>query len=97
MRLLAILGVAVVVLAAGFFFSQPPGCSITTDEFNRLTPGASYQQAVSIVGCEGDVLSSTALAGMSTVMYGWKGRGAANANAMFQNDALVSKAQFGLD
>jgi hypothetical protein len=40
----------------------------------------------------------TELAGFTTVMYVWQGKGSlgANMNAMFQNDALVSKAQMGM-
>lgn len=42
-------------------------------------------------------MSSSEMAGYKTVMLMWTGTSmGANMNAMFQNDKLVSKAQFGL-
>ncbi|RWE60638.1 MAG: hypothetical protein E5V24_12620 [Mesorhizobium sp.] len=47
--------------------------------------------------CEGEELSSSEFGGYETVMYIWDGNGfGGNMNAMFQNGAMVSKAQFGL-
>ena len=44
--------------------------------------------------------SENDIAGIHTAMYMWEGSNdagfGANANAMFQNDALISKSQFGL-
>jgi hypothetical protein len=34
------------------------------------------------------------LAGIKTVMYSWQNPDGSNMNAMFQDDKLVSKAQF---
>jgi len=58
----------------------------------------SYSQVVSILGSQGTEMSSSDIAGYSTVMYSWDGEGGfgANMNATFQNGELVSKAQFGL-
>ncbi|TGQ69905.1 DUF3862 domain-containing protein [Mesorhizobium sp. M00.F.Ca.ET.186.01.1.1] len=72
-------------------------CSVTKAQYNALTNGISYRQAVSILGCEGEEMSSSDIAGYSTIMYMWEGDGwGGNMNAMFQNDEMVSKAQFGL-
>lgn len=57
----------------------------------------TYQEVVSILGSSGEVISSSDVAGYKTVMYMWEGNSlGANMNAMFQNDKMVSKAQFGL-
>jgi hypothetical protein len=57
----------------------------------------SYAEAVRILGKEGTEVSRNELAGIVTVMYQWESRfGVANMNAMFQDDKLVQKAQFGL-
>jgi len=60
--------------------------------------GMSYKEAVMIIGCEGTISSQSKMNGIETIMYTWKGSGdlGANANAMFQNNNLVSKAQAGL-
>lgn len=75
------------------FQSEP---TVTMDEFNRLQTGMSYQQAVQIIGAPGEEMSRSDIAGITTVMYGWKNIDASNMNAMFQNGGLVQKAQFGL-
>ena len=71
---------------------------ITKAEFEQLQTGMSRQQVADIVGSPGEVISESNLAGISTVMVKWDGSGSlgANANAMFQNDKLISKAQLGL-
>jgi hypothetical protein len=68
---------------------------ITMEKFKQLQSGMSYQQVVDILGREGEELSRSDLAGYTTVMYQWT-EGFSNMNAMFQNNSLVSKAQFGL-
>ncbi|PZR93582.1 MAG: hypothetical protein DI537_10235 [Stutzerimonas stutzeri] len=73
----------------------------TKAAYDRMTTGMSYKQVVSLLGCDGEEISSSEMAGHKTVMYMWVGSGVsslsgANMNAMFQNDKLVSKAQFGL-
>lgn len=70
---------------------------ISMEQFNRIQEGMTYQEAVSILGSSGEVISSSDISGYKTVMYMWKGNSlGANMNAMFQNDKLISKAQFGL-
>lgn len=63
----------------------------------RISEGMTYREVVAILGEPGEEMSRADIAGISTVMYGWKRWNGANMNAMFQNDALVTKAQFGLD
>jgi hypothetical protein len=69
---------------------------ITADEYARLYDGISYSQAVTIIGDPGEETSRTDMAGYVTVAYSWKNYDGSNAILMFQNDKLVSKAQFGL-
>jgi cytoskeletal protein RodZ len=71
---------------------------ITKAEFEQIQNGMSRQQVADIVGSPGEVISQSDMAGISTVMVKWDGSGSlgANANAMFQNDKLISKAQLGL-
>jgi hypothetical protein len=74
----------------------------TKDGFDQIREGMSYELVVQILGCDGEVMSSSEMAGFRTVMYGWKASGfvaaatGGNMNAMFQNGRMVSKAQFGL-
>ncbi len=56
----------------------------------------TYEEAVRIVGARGDEQSRSDLAGLTTVMYSWMNDNGSNMNAMFQNNRLVTKAQFGL-
>jgi hypothetical protein len=72
------------------------GQKVTLAEYNALSEGMSYEDAVGIIGEPGEELSRTDLAGYTTVMYQWPNTNGSNMNAMFQNDQLVSKAQFGL-
>lgn len=49
-----------------------------------------------MIGSPGEEAARSSLAGYTTVMYSWKNANGSNMNAMFQNDRLVTKAQFGL-
>jgi hypothetical protein len=66
-------------------------------EFTALQTGMTYEEAVALIGGPGVEQSRSELAGTTTVMYMWEGSSlGANANAMFQDNKLISKAQFGL-
>lgn len=60
----------------------------------------TYEEVVGIIGEEGELLSEVGEKGSQfyTCVYLWYGDGqiGANANILFQNNALNSKAQFGL-
>jgi hypothetical protein len=70
--------------------------TVTMAKFSSLQTGMTYPQAVEIIGAPGEEMSHSEIAGYATVMYAWKNPGGSNMNAMFQNGALVNKAQFGL-
>ena len=77
--------------------AQSTNCKVSLAQYQSLATGMSYSRAVAVLGCEGSELSRMDMAGFRTVMFMWQGNSlAANMNAMFQNDALVSRAQFGL-
>jgi hypothetical protein len=77
---------------------QSTNCIVSKAQFLALSAGMSYRQAVRALGCLGNEISRSEMLGTVTVMYSWKGSAwsGANMNAMFQNDGLVTKAQFGL-
>lgn len=74
------------------------GPEITLDEFNQIQTGMSYQEVVAIIGSEGELQSESEVAGITTKMYYWSGKGiVSSASFMFQNDSLISKSQIGLE
>jgi len=79
-------------------FARPPGTTqvVTSSEYGQLRDGMTYSQVQAIIGAPGQELSRSDLAGIVTVMYSWTNSDGSNMNAMFQNGALVMKAQFGL-
>ena len=81
---------AVVEMATG------ANAGITLANYERLQTGMTYAQACEILRKSGTETSRSEMVGYVTVMYSWQGDGVGNMNAMFQNDKLVSKAQFGL-
>ena len=74
---------------------------ISKKEFEQIQSGMTYEEVVSIIGGEGEVLSESGNKGedLHTVMYQWDGESGfgANANAMFQGGKLNTKSQFGLE
>jgi hypothetical protein len=72
------------------------GAGVTMSNYNRIQTGMTYARVCQILGKGGTELSRNKIAGYETVMYQWEGDGLANMNAIFQNDKLVQKAQFGL-
>ena len=69
---------------------------VTRSEYERIREGMTYRQVVEIIGANGEEQSRSNLAGITTVMYSWMNANGSNMNAIFQNDQLVQKAQFGL-
>ncbi len=69
---------------------------VSKADYDAIGTGMTYEQVQGMIGVPGEELSHSDLAGYTTVMYSWKNPNGSNMNAMFQNDRLVSKAQFGL-
>lgn len=75
--------------------------SISLNEFNAIETGMTYKQVCEIIGGEGTLVSSVDMDigdEYKTELYEWTGDGiiGANANITFQNNKVVSKAQYGL-
>jgi hypothetical protein len=85
-------------LSYGTAYAQNTTCVVSKSQFMALRTGMTYRDAMRILGCEGDEVSRSEMAGFRTVIYAWKGSvwSGANMNAMFQNDRLISKSQAGL-
>lgn len=76
---------------------------LTLSKYYDISDGMTYREVVETLGGFGQEISSNYMEGVAgvmpsvrTVMYQWIGAGGANMNAMFQNNKLISKAQFGL-
>lgn len=69
---------------------------VTLAEYEQLRGGMTYEEAVAVIGTPGEELSRSEVAGYTTVMYTWSNAGGSNMNAMFQDGALITKAQLGL-
>ena len=80
-------------------FAQPADDKyITLEEFSQIKAGMTYEQVQEIVGGAGTVTADSALAGIRTTIVTWYANPSigSNANVTFQNNAVVSKAQIGL-
>jgi hypothetical protein len=69
---------------------------VTLAAFQDIRAGMSLGMVRTIIGLDGVVVSRSDLAGHTTIMYSWTNSNGSNMNAMFRDDALVTKAQFGL-
>jgi hypothetical protein len=77
--------------------------SITYAKYQQIRDGMTYQEVVQILGMEGQELSRNTIKrvpgvmeAVETVMYQWANPDGSNMNAMFQNNKINQKAQFGL-
>jgi hypothetical protein len=96
-RTLSAVGVASAALLAFSTQNALAECYVSKQQYGEIQTHMSYVEATKILGCEGDEMSRTEVAGYTTVMYMWKGSSAgANMNVMFQNGQMITKAQFGL-
>lgn len=73
------------------------GGKLTLAKFNQLQTGMTYDQAVAVIGEQGQEQSRTEMMGISTVSVMWQNPTGANVICMFQQGRLNSKAQFGLN
>ena len=76
---------------------------VTMEKFNKIQDGMSYSQVSSIMGDPGELGASTTMPGIPGIMekleskiYMWKNSDGTNMNVQFQNDKVMTKAQFGL-
>jgi Domain of Unknown Function with PDB structure (DUF3862) len=83
-------------LAFAVLTSPASACDVMREQYDQLKMKMTYAEVVKILGCDGDEMSSSEVAGFKTSMYVWQGTGNSNMDAMFQNGRLISKAQMGL-
>ena len=76
---------------------------VTSQEYHRIQTGMSYREVVAIIGNHGEEMSQNRIEGVPgvmntvvTILYSWTNNNGSNMNAIFQNDKLIQKAQFGL-
>ena len=69
---------------------------VTKYEYDQVIVGMTYTEVKEIIGAPGEELSKNNMAGFTTVMYSWVNSNGSNMNAIFQDNRLVQKAQFGL-
>ncbi|MFW5544102.1 MAG: DUF3862 domain-containing protein [Prevotella sp.] len=71
---------------------------ITKKEYDKIENGMSYSKVVEIIGSDGELIAESSVAGYTSKSYSWYGvDGISNANIIFQNGKVASKAQAGLD
>jgi hypothetical protein len=100
-KLMTILGAF--LFASVVLTSCGGGDSITKEEYNKITNGMTYEECVSVIGFEGEEMSTVHQDGIPGIMeamtvqiYMWQNSGGSNMNATFTNGKLDMKAQFGL-
>jgi predicted Zn finger-like uncharacterized protein len=104
-------GLLILVVLLAFFqfggergwFGLFGGTVVTMPEYQKVANGMSYSQVAQIIGEPGEEISSSHIEGVpgvkasvDTVSYQWINPDGSNMNAIFLNDRLISKAQFGL-
>lgn len=71
--------------------------NITLEIFNQIQVGMTYEEVKGLIGSDGTLMTDTNLGGVQSTMYMWKAAdGIGTASIMFQNDAVVSGSQTGL-
>ncbi|MDO4532938.1 MAG: hypothetical protein Q4C36_04370, partial [Coriobacteriia bacterium] len=69
---------------------------IDAEKFDAIKQGMSYDEVVSLIGSEGELLSSSSVAGIETASYKWESDGWGIATIMFQDGVVVNKSQVGV-
>jgi hypothetical protein len=70
---------------------------VTKEKYEIITNGMSYQEVARIIGAPGAEQASSGAADSYTVMYDWKNSDGSNMTAMFQDNKMTMKAQYGLE
>jgi len=90
-------------IGAGGAYQLSSNSIVSRSQYDQICQGMSYRDVKRIIGTSGEEISSNYMEGVpgvmksiKTQMYQWSNTGGSNMNAMFQNDRLISKAQFGL-
>lgn len=72
--------------------------AVTAAQYDQVAEGMSYDEVVSIMGGEGQLVSDTGVAGVSMQIYTWDGSTfGSNCTITFYDGAVYSKSQVGLE
>lgn len=101
--MIIVLAVIGVVFVFGSSNPSPPD-EISMAKFLAVEAGMNEAQVITIMGRSGIEMSRNEMEAVPgfmdktvTVMYSWNNPNGSNMGAMFQNDKLITKAQFGLE
>lgn len=86
--------IALAIASAGP--AMAASCDLNLAKYSALQTGMSIAKVEEVLGCKGEEMSRSEMGGYTTIMLMWQGGLMQNMNAMFQNDELITKAQFGL-
>ena len=93
-KILSVFVLILFILTASVFVN---GADITLDEYNKLSNGTSYNEAVRIVGSEGKIIHTYENGSYKTIVYEWYGKeDGAYVSAIFINNTLVTKEKYNL-
>lgn len=75
---------------------------VTAQNYTDIKEGMKYSQVEEIIGSPGEEISRSKMdlgdgTSVLTVMVQWQNPDGSNMNAMFQNNQLIQKAQYGLE
>lgn len=77
--------------------SQGGGEGLTQAAFDAVLEGMSYEEVCGLLGGEGELLSSLEDGELFTEIYSWSDDSGASATVVFENGAMASKTQVGLE
>ncbi|MBI5232536.1 MAG: DUF3862 domain-containing protein [Coriobacteriales bacterium] len=70
----------------------------TVEKYDKIENGMSYDEVVEIMGSKGEELSSSEFGGVKVAVFLWYGSDrTSNMMITFQDDKVMSKAQYGLE
>lgn len=75
---------------------QVPTPSVTFAEFTQLQHGMTYEEVTAIIGAQGTLDSSMRIGEIFAKMYSWENDDYSSMSAVFHNNSMVVKTQFGL-
>ena len=96
-RLPIALGLGLLLLSAGHAAASQ--CKPGKKSFELVFEGMPYQVVMGMLGCLGDLKSSSLVQGQRTEVFEWTGSGkpGAKISAVFVNDVMVVKSAYGLE
>lgn len=65
----------------------------TIEIYDKITLGITYEEAVELIGSEGEVFTESGEGEFATTVYQWKNSDSSNLQLMFQTGVLITKNQ----